>query len=326
MPIYDRLDEVHARVHRAMPSGLMDFDDIPSVRRRVQELRARMRSPERPADITASDTFVGRDPMIPIRIYRPNTPMSNGAVLWIHGGGMVLGDLDMEDAYCAALCSRLGAMVVQVDYRLAPEYPFPAGLEDCISVFEHLVDNAAEFGLDPERIIVGGGSAGGNLAAALCLSQRDRAQRDRRGSVPLFQFLMYPLLDDRIEHYESPSADDPKVWNADDNANAWRAYLGGRPAGSETPVLAAPARASDLSGLPPTHMCIGDLDLFLGEVLNYAARLAAASVPISLQVYSGAFHASNTFVSESELSRSWFDDDVRVMTRALQNISTHGSV
>ena len=313
MALDGRLAEMHARVHPAMPADLMDFDDLDAVRRRVQELRARMRRPALPDDIATEDTSVAVDVSVPIRVYRPRRAESDGAVLWIHGGGLVLGDLDMEDAYCSALCSALGAVVVQVDYRLAPEHPFPAGLDDCLAVFDHLRACSADLGIDPDRIIVGGASAGGNLAAALCLARRDRGL-----PVPFFQFLMYPLLDDRIVEYSSPSADDPKVWNARDNAGAWRAYLGGAGIDGPTPHLAAPARAVDLAGLPPTHLCVGDLDLFLGEVLDYGRRLIAAGVPTSLQVYPGAFHASNTFVSESPLSKRWFADDVRVMSDALR--------
>jgi len=308
-----RLDAMHARVHRAMPAGLMDFDDIDGVRRRVRELRSTMRRPPRPDDISTEDTSVAGEVPVPIRVYRPQRAGSAGAVLWIHGGGLVLGDLDMEDAYCSALCSALGAVVVQVDYRLAPEHPFPAGLDDCLVVFEHLRARSADLGIDPDRIIVGGASAGGNLAAALCLARRDRGL-----PAPSFQFLMYPLLDDRIVDYPSPSADDPKVWNARDNANAWRAYLSGAVVDGSTAHLAAPARAVDLAGLPPTHLCVGDLDLFLGEVLDYGRRLIAAGVATSLQVYPGAFHASNTFVSEAPLSKRWFADDVRVMSDALR--------
>jgi len=314
VPIHDRLDEMHAKVHRAMPADLMDFDDIPGVRRRVRDLRSRMRRPAPPDDVQCEDVLFGRDQTVNVRIYRPLAPRSAGAVLWIHGGGMVLGDLDMEDVYCSALCTRLGAMVIQVDYRLAPEHPFPAALDDCIAVFEHLVDHSVSLSIDPRQIIVGGASGGGNLAAALCLDRRDSEL------APSFQFLMYPLLDDRIREYASPSADDPKVWNARDNANTWRAYLSGLPAGTEVPHLAAPARAATLAGLPPTHMCIGDLDLFLGEVLVYAGRLAGSGVPISLQVYPGAFHASNNFVSNSPIAKRWFEDDVKVLSEVLISV------
>lgn len=312
MELEARLDDEHRAVYRAMPADLMGLEDIPATRARVRELRDRMRRPPDPPGVESVDLEVAGDPPVAVRRYRRRDTgdAPTAALFWIHGGGMVMGDLDMDDVYCRQIVDRLGVQVIATDYRLAPEFPYPAAIEDCYRSLAWAFDEADRLGIDPTRIAVGGASAGGGLAAGVCLLARDRGDH-----APAFQFLMYPMLDDREVDESSPSADDPKVWNATANLRGWESYLAD--VGSEVPVYAAPARATDLSGLPPTYLCVGDLDLFLREDLAYALALTHSGVPTEVRVYPGGFHASNVFVSESSLSRRWLADDLEAIARGL---------
>jgi acetyl esterase/lipase len=225
---------------------------------------------------------------------------------------MVLGDVAMSDDSCAAMAHELKIVVASVEYRLAPEHPFPAPLEDCYAGLAWLSACADERGVDRARIAIGGPSAGGGLAAGLALLARDR------GEVPVrFQLLVYPMIDDRNATPSSRAITDPKVWNRHANEVGWNAYLAGRAGADDVSPYAAPARATDLAGLPPTYINVGDLDLFLDEDLAYARALMAAGVPVELHVYPGAFHGSNAFVSRSALSQRWTADERAALHRAL---------
>ena len=316
MSLASRLEGDHLSVYRAMPDDLMELRDVPATRRKVAELRAGMHRPPLPEGLEIDDRrALGRDgdPDVRIRLYRPAQLTAPAAALyWIHGGGMVLGDVGMDDDWCAATAAGVGIVVASVEYRLAPEHPFPAPLEDCYAGLRWLARSAGALGVDDARIAVGGASAGGGLAAGLGLLARDR------GEVPLaFQLLVYPMLDDRNTATDSPSATDPKVWNRRANDVGWSAYLAGRAGSDDVSPYAAPARATDLSGLPPTYVNVGDLDLFRDEDVAYAQALMRAEVAVELHVYPGAFHGSNTFVSRSALSRRWSRDEREALARAL---------
>jgi len=253
------------------------------------------------------------DPEVMVRLYRPEGLEAGGpAFYWIHGGGMVLGHVADSDAKCAKIASKLGVLVASVEYRLAPEHPFPAPVEDCYAGLKWLADSADELGIDPSRIAIGGASAGGGLAAGLALLARDRGEVDIS-----FQLLIYPMLDDRNTTASSQAITDPKVWNRQANLDGWDAYLGGGAGGDDVSIYAAPARATDLAGLPPTYLNVGDLDLFLDEDMAYAKALGAAGVPCELHVYPGAFHGSDSFVSRSSLSRRWIAEEREALKRAL---------
>lgn len=205
------------------------------------------------------------------------------AYLHIHGGGYILGSPEMADASNLDIAARLDAVVLSVDYRLAPEHPAPAGLEDCFAALAWLHDQAGALGIDPARIAIGGESAGGGLAAALALHARDD------GRYPVcHQHLTYPMLDDRTGSDIRPG--DPLVgefiWTRTLNRFGWNSYVGDQPA--RAPWV--PARADDLAGLPRTWLFTGTLDLFRDEDIAYAQRLMAAGVPTDLIVYAGACH------------------------------------
>lgn len=234
------------------------------------------------------------------------------AMLWIHGGGYVIGNAEMDDVKVKAMVSQLGCAAVAVDYRLAPETPHPGPVEDCYAALKWLHTNASELGVDAGRIAIGGESAGGGLAAGLGLLTRDR------GEVKLaFQLLIYPMLDDR-----TVTTDDPHphvgefIWTTDANRFGWTALLGQEPGSAGVSPYAAAARAESLTGLPPTYISVGTLDLFLEEDMEYARRLIRAGVPTELHIYPGAFHGF-PMVADAQVSKAYTSDVMNALRRAL---------
>jgi triacylglycerol lipase len=228
-------------------------------------------------------------PDIELFCYRPKssdpaTPLP--CILHIHGGGYVIGSAATMAPMHRALVAALGCALVSVEYRLAPETIFPGAVEDCYAALAWLNAQAAELGIDPARIGVMGESAGGGLAAALALLARDR------GVYALaFQHLIYPMIDDRTCVVADPNPTTGEfIWNPHNNGFGWAALLGQAPGSTGVSHYAAPARATNLAGLPPTFISTGALDLFLDEDLDYARRLMRAAVPVELHVYPGSFH------------------------------------
>lgn len=227
-----------------------------------------------------------------VRLYQPKATAAPGpALLWIHGGGYVIGSAAQDDAVCRRFADALGATVASVEYRLAPQHPYPAGLEDCYAALTWLAGLPA---VDTTRVAIGGASAGGGLAAALALLARDRAEVALAA-----QLLVYPMLDDRSV---STELDDPghRLWTYESNRFGWSAYLG-----DADPEVAVPARRADLSGLPPAWIGVGTLDLFHGEDLAYADRLRAAGVPCEVEIVEGAFHGFDGVVPKSGVSQAF---------------------
>jgi acetyl esterase/lipase len=227
----------------------------------------------------------GRDAIRVLVYERADRPRPSGALVWIHGGGLVMGTAEAGNDLCSRFASELGILVVSVDYRLAPEHPFPAGLDDCVAGLAWVHAHASELGVDASRVAVGGDSAGGGLAACVAQVAHDR------GDLPLqLQVLLYPMLDDRTAAREDR---DGLVWSNASNRYSWGAYLGHAPGQPEDRPYAAAARRDDLSGLAPAWIGVGDLDLFHDEDVDYAARLRAASVPCELHVVPGMYHAAD---------------------------------
>ncbi|HWA61961.1 MAG TPA: alpha/beta hydrolase [Caulobacteraceae bacterium] len=257
----------------------------------------------------------GRDGAPPVRLVvtRPKAAgQGRPGILHIHGGGYVMGSADMTLQTDMAYAGEFGAVVVSVDYRLAPETPHPGPVEDCYAALAWLHAEADRLGVDRGRIMVTGESAGGGLAAALVLLARER------GEIPIaFQHLVFPMLDDRTVTHPEPSPYlGQYVWTPDSNRFGWASLLGKEPGGEGVSPFAAPARAEDLSGLPPTFMIVGALDLFLEEDLDYARRLIRAGVPTELHVYPGAPHGF-MFVPEAGVSRTFARDSMTAIGRAL---------
>ncbi|WP_018331235.1 alpha/beta hydrolase [Actinomycetospora chiangmaiensis] len=237
---------------------------------------------------------------VPVLLYDGGSrPTPSGALLWIHGGGHLVGHPGMDHDLASRFAAEAGVLVVSVDYRLAPEDPFPADLDDCVVALRWLQDHAAELGVDPDRIAVGGASAGGGLAAATVHRAHDE------GRPVAFALLEYPMLDDRTALARVPGGRGRFVWDARMNRRAWTAYVG-RPAGSAgVPDGAAPARRRDLAGLPPTWIGVGDQDLFHDEDVSYAGRLRAAGVPVELHVEPAMYHGADANVPAAPSMRAF---------------------
>jgi acetyl esterase/lipase len=207
-------------------------------------------------------------------------------LLYIHGGGFVTGDVDTESAGAAGLVAELGILVASVEYRLAPENPYPAGLDDCMAALNWLHSEAGNLGVDPARIGVFGQSAGGGLAAAVALRARDEGGPSLR-----FQLLGIPELDDRLETPSMRAFTDTPMWSRPNAELSWKYYLGSLT--GEVPYHASPARAVDLTGLPTAYVSAMEFDPLRDEAIDYAARLLQAGVSVELHVYPGTFHGSS---------------------------------
>ena len=234
-----------------------------------------------------------------VRLYLPRERGVDPApgLYWIHGGGFVMGSIEMDDALCDSYAARFGCVICSVDYRLAPEHPYPAGIEDCYAGLVWFFDQARRLDIDGSRIGIGGISAGGGLTAATTLLARDR------GRVQVaFSLAVCAQLDDRHITSSSTSIHDSRVWDTRTSRRAWKAYLSG--VNGDVPPYAAPARATDLAGLPPTFLLVGDLDVFCDENVEYARRLIAAGVPTELHVYPGAYHGFEVLAPGARISRS----------------------
>jgi acetyl esterase/lipase len=240
-----------------------------------------------------------------VRLHRPvGVDQPGPALLWIHGGGYVMGTAQQDDALCHRFVRELGITVAAVDYRVAPEHPYPAGLEDCYSALTWLAGLPA---IDPARVAIGGASAGGGLAAALALMARDRGELT---PTPALQLLAYPMLDDRTG--TAPKNLNYRMWSPKSNRFGWAAYLG-----NADPQIAVPARHDNLSGLPPTWIGVGSQDLFRDEDLAYAERLTAADVPCHVEVVLGAFHGFDQVLPKAAVSQSFFASQCASLRTAL---------
>ena len=269
----------------------------------------------RPADDRIEEierTIPGRDgdPDVRIRIYKHKdcNELRPGFVNF-HGGGFVMGDLESEHARCLKIAAEGGAVSVGIDYRLAPENPFPSGVNDCYAGLKWVAENARELNIDPDRIAVGGGSAGGNLSAAVALMARDRGWPKIA-----FQMLIYPVIDDRCETPSMVNGDDLYVWNYPNSLDMWNHYIGKDR--SDVSPYAAPARAQELSGLPPAYVMTCEHDPLRDEAIIYAMRLMEAGVPVELHNYPGTVHAFD-FMTDSEISTRAVNESVEAFKRVM---------
>ena len=295
----------------AIPGGFNSIPDIVQRRAVVAQLLAAIEIPPNPNVISEDRMVPGPEgaPDIRVRIYRPvDATGTLPGIYFIHGGGMILGDIDEEDAVATQICERVDAVVVSVEYRLAPEHPYPAPVEDCYAGLVWMARHASELRFDPDRLAVYGGSAGGGLTIATSMLARDRGSPVLR-----FQMPIYPMIDDRNETPSSHEITDIGLWDRAGNIEAWKWYLGdGKP-----DQYAAPARAEDLTGLPPTFIDVGTVDLFRDEDITFAMRLMQAGVPTELHVNPGAYHAAEVFAPECELSGVIWARRIEALRRAL---------
>ena len=284
-------DDLEAR--RALVAVALTGNDRPPAEVRHRDVRLR--------------SFDGAE--IGARWYWTKGSSRGPAVVYLHGGGMVAGSIDHYDARIGAYVLRSGVPMLAVEYRLAPEHPFPQPQEDSFSGLLWLVDHADELGVDHERIAVMGDSAGGGLAASVAILARDRG-------LPLAkQLLIYAMLDDR-------TTSDPLLLQApflvhgyEDNLASWNALLEDRAGSPDIPATAAPARLQDASGLPPAYLEVGEVDIFRAEVLDYAGKLLAHGVSVELHLHAGAPHGYDLFAPRSAVSLRAGDDRIRALKR-----------
>ncbi len=252
------------------------------------------------------------DPDVPVRVYRPRSDaMPAPGIVMIHGGGFVIGSVEAEHAGAARMAVDTGAVVVSVEYRLAPEHPYPAGLHDCYAALAYLHAEAGALGVDAGRVALCGASAGGGLAAATALLARDLG-----GPLVCFQMLHIPELDDRLETPSMRAFVDSPLWNRPLAVQSWRAYLGDLSGSTEVPSYAAPSRAGDLSGLPPAYVSTAEHDPLRDEGITYALRMLQAGVSVELHQFPGTYHGS-ALVTTAAVSRRAQREATLVLRRAL---------
>lgn len=260
----------------------------------IQALISLIPAPKSPKDISIKNFYIDDQDgssKIRLRIYQPIHQTSTAPVLiWMHGGGYIIGKPEIEDSLCIQYVRELGINIVSVDYRLAPKHPFPAGLEDCYSALLWAKDNSEQFGFDSTRIAIGGTSAGGGLAAALA-----QVAYDRQEVSPVFQLLIYPMLDDQTALRTDIDDTNSPPWSQKSNQFGWKSYLGKYYGADTLPAYSVPARRSNLSGLPPAWIGVGTLDVFFDEDTTYAQRLRDAGITCELEIVQGAFHGFDVF-------------------------------
>ena len=300
-----------------------DFSTVEKVQK-IRALRAEAAGKIRDRDDVEKEDLTipgpAGAPDAPIRIDRPasgidDTAAASGKALRacvdeIHGGGFLFGNIDQMDPWCQRIVADVGCIVVSVEYRLAPENPFPAGLDDCYAALCWTAEHAADLGIDPGRIAIAGHSAGGGLAAATALMDRDRS-----APALCFQLLEIPELDDRLETPSMNAFTDTPLWNRPNAEWSWRHYLGPDHAGEVSPY-AAPARATDLSNLPPAYISTMEFDPLRDEGILYAMAMLQAGVSVELHSYAGTFHGSTQF-SGADASKRNLAETIGLLKRRL---------
>jgi acetyl esterase len=312
------IDPELAEVLAAMPldpSGQLGDEAMIQVMRSTPDILA-MLGTELPTDdrVTVKNAEVpgpSEAPAVPIRIYTPKAATAPlPALVYFHGGAFVIGDMYLEEHRCLRLAADGGCVVVSVDYRLAPENPFPAGVEDCYCALAWVGANIKDLGVDSDRIAVGGASAGGALAAAVA-----QMARDRSGVSLVLQLLIYPVIDDRMETASMKAFSTTPVWNSGSNAQMWDHYLGVKR--DYVSNYAAPGRATDLADLPPAYVMTAEFDPLRDEGIAYAQRLLQAGVSAELHCFAGAVHGFDLIAPGTAIARRAVDEQVAVVTRAL---------
>ncbi|MER2107088.1 MAG: alpha/beta hydrolase [Solibacillus sp.] len=294
---------MNKRVHPDL-QGLLDafpplnFDYLDAVR----EGMANSPTPPIAEDMDVADQMIeGPDgDALRVRIYKQKGATNTlPALLWIHGGGYVMGVPEGDDGLCQRFAKEANCIVVSVDYRLAPEHPYPAPLEDCYSALKWVADNSETLNIDPNRIGIAGASAGGGLTAALAL-----LAKDRQGPSLIFQMPLYPMINDLNDNFSNKEITGNYIWNHSLNERGWSMYLGNLKDRGNIPYHAAPARATieELQGLPYTYTCVGQLDPFRDETLQYVTKLAQAGVDVDFHLYAGAYHGFESLNPHADMA------------------------
>ena len=303
------IDATHKEILDMFPKDLLRLDDIPALRAAIKSEPV-----DFPENVLVEDVMIpglNNDPDVKVRLYKPiGLAKESPCLIWMHPGGMTIGDANMEDLTSAQRAVDHSCLVASVDYRLAPENPYPSAPDDCYAALLWFANNTSELGISSSRIAIGGASAGAGLAASTCLRARDES-----GPEIVFQLLTYPMLDHRNTNPSSYGVmDDFRVWNRKANLISWEAYLGDL---TDIPSYASPSLETELSNLPPAMISVGALDNFADECIDFAQRLMQAGVRTDLRVYAGAFHGSVGLAAHSPISIEWAKAENDALHRAL---------
>jgi len=293
---------------------VLDITDLAATRAQGSSMIAEMSTPDLTGVQVEERQVPGPEgaPDVTLRIYRPDRVSGPAAIYNVHGGGFLLGDLEIDHVRNLELARELGVVVLSVDYRLAPETPFPGPLEDVYAGLVWTAKHADELHIDPQQIAIHGLSAGGGLCAGLALLARDRG-----GPHIAFQYLAVPELDDRLATPSMTTFTDTPLWNRPNAIVSWDAYLGaGVPGTDSVSPYAAPARATDLTGLPPAYVSVMHFDPLRDEGIAYATALLAAGVTVELHLFPGTFHGSS-LVAFAAISQREQAEEMAVLRRAL---------
>lgn len=315
--LYSKRAASYARLHPELRSPLLRFRSPSSTRTVVKIMRTFLARLPEPTDVDFETQRVPGAPGapdIPVYVYRPRGfQQPTAALLYMHGGGFMIGSAGMFHTTCARFARELGVVVVNVDYRLAPEVPFPGPLQDCYAALQWMKQQAGSLGIDPERIAVMGESAGGSLAAALTQLAHDRGEVD-----PAFQLLVYAMLDDRTVLKRDHEGRGEFLWTPGSNRLGWTLYLGHPPTMDAAPEYAAPARRQDLRGLAPAWISVGTLDLLYPENKEYARRLNEAGVPCEFYGVEGAYHGFDSMRPGASVSMAFRARSMEALRRGLR--------
>jgi acetyl esterase/lipase len=315
MAIFNQLDPEIAPIIAAWPNQTFaNYSDLLKARAEYHEIFLKFVAAPPDPRVAVADvvtTSRGEHPPVRLRIFRPRSATGVlPAIFWTQGGGYIMTSPDLDDAVCQDLAVNHGCIVASVEWRRAPEHPFPAASEDCYTGLSWVVAQAANLDIDPRRIVIAGSSSGGGSTASLALLVRDRAEFGIA-----HQMLIYPMLDDRNDTPSAHLVTDGNVWNRVKNEFAWRAFLGETYGTDEVSPYAVPSRMQNLEGSIPASILTSELDLFRDENILYAMRLMAAGVQTELYVYPRAPHGFDRLAPKAAVSQQFFADQNAILRR-----------
>ena len=281
---------------QALPGGFNAIPDINARRATVTGIMATVEVPKNPNVEITEHVAPGPAGEIKVRVYSPkNVAAPRPALVYIHGGGMILGSIDGEHGMAQMMCDQLGMTIASVDYRKAPEDPHPAATNDCFAASKWVFANAKSLGIDENKIGIYGASAGGSLTISVALKARDEKGPNFKFMVPI-----YPMLDHRNESHSSKLITDVGIWDRAGSMEACSWYLGGQKPDQHS----SPALALNLKGLPPAYIDVGEMDMFRDEDLDFVKRLGEADVRVEFHLWPGVYHGAEIFAPDASISKT----------------------